>query len=353
MPGIGTTFRTETMTKMMNAPRPARLRPAMFGAICLALLPVSGALLLVPGLAQAQTAGDPAETRLRKLEAELRAVQRKVFPDGAGRTFGAEISAPTVGSSAPAPVAGPSPVTDLLTRLDAVEAQVKSLTAATEENQNRLAKLEARVAAVEPQPAANPLEAGAGAPAPVIPAVSQRPAPAPAAKAPVVAAPPSASAPAPAVVAPKPVGPSAERVAAVAAIERPVSEDKAEDEYSYGYRLWEAKFFPEAQQQLQHFAQAYPKHKRISYARNLLGRSYLDDNKPGTAAQWFVQNYLGDKQGDRAADSLLYLGVAMTRLKEAKRACTAFAEFKTTYPTEAAGRLKSQYEAATKAVTCN
>lgn len=346
---------------MIDANRPARLRAALLGALSFAALATPGALVLASGTAQAQTAGqagDPAETRLRKIEAELRAVQRKVFPDGAGRTFGAEITPPAVTGATPPSAPTATPVTDLLTRMDALEAQVRTLTATTEENQNRLAKLESRVSALEPQPGQVPVDS-TGAPVAATPtpvptptpaAVRPAPAPAPAAKpAPTPAAVP---APKPAAIA-APTGPSAERVAAVAAIERPVSDDKAEDEYSYGYRLWEAKFFPEAQQQLQHFVQTYPKHKRISYARNLLGRAYLDDNKPGTAAQWFVQNYLGDKQGDRAADSLLYLGVAMTRLKETKRACTAFSEFKTTYPAETTGRLKAQYEAASKAVTCN
>jgi TolA-binding protein len=92
----------------------------------------------------------------------------------------------------------------------------------------------------------------------------------------------------------------------------------------------------------------YPRHKRISYARNLLGRAWLDDGKPGTAAQFFLQNYLADKKGDRASDSLLYLGVAMTRIKDTKRACGAFQEFRATYPQDAEGRLKTQYEAATR-----
>jgi TolA-binding protein len=85
----------------------------------------------------------------------------------------------------------------------------------------------------------------------------------------------------------------------------------------------------------------------------LLGRAYLDDGKPGTAAPYFVQNYQANPRGDRAADSLLYLSVAMTRLKETKRACVALREFKQVYLLEAIGRLKSQYDAASQAVTCN
>ena len=141
--------------------------------------------------------------------------------------------------------------------------------------------------------------------------------------------------------------------AAVSAIEKPVSTDKGEDEYLYGYRLWEAKFFPEAVQQLKATTDKYPRHKRISHARNLLGRAWLDDGKPGTAAPVFLQNYQSDKAGDRAPDSLLYLAVAMTRLKETQRACVALAEFAEVYPQDATGRLATQHGAAKAAVKCN
>lgn len=293
--------------------------------------------------AYAQSAPESTDVRLRRLEAELRAVQRKVFPDGAGKTFAPEITAAGTRSTTAAPT--PTAVTDLLTRMDAIEAQLQRLTAASEENQNHLAKLEARLAALEvassPAPSAAPAAAQplAAGPSPATPAAvpAAKPVPKPSAAKPEMAKPDVSS----------------DRVAAVMAIEKPSTDDKGEDEYSYGYRLWEAKFFPEAQQQLLRVVQQYPRHTRISYARNLLGRAYLDDGKPGTAAQYFLQNYQADRKGDRAADSLLYLGVAMGRLKEEKRACVAFAEFRQTYPAELVGRLKSQYEAATKPVTCN
>lgn len=294
---------------------------------------------ILPVAVHAQAASpESTDARLRRIETELRAVQRKVFPDGAGKTFGPEIAATGAGSGASGTPAT-SAVTDLLARMDAVEAQMQRLTAQSEEAQNRLGKVEARLTALEP-PA--PVDLTATAPSAAVAAAA------------VPSAAKAVPAPAVAKAAPKPSSePSADRVAAVQAIPRPTSDDKGEDEYSFGYRLWEAKFFPEAQQQLQRYVTQYPKHARISYARNLLGRAYLDDNKPGTAAQWFVQNYLADKKGDRAADSLLYLGVAMTKLKETKRACAAFSEFKDTYPVETAGRLKAQYDAARNAVTCN
>lgn len=290
----------------------------------------------------AQTAPESTDVRLRRIEAELRAVQRKVFPDGAGKAFGPEITAPAGSPNAPAPT--PTAVTDLLTRMDSVEAQLQRLTAASEENQNHISKLESRLATLE---AARSAADSAVPPGPEVAVTSPVPS----------TSSTTAESLKPAKVTPKPAitkpEASPDRVAAVVAIEKPSTDDKGEDEYTYGYRLWEAKFFPEAQQQLLRVVQQYPRHARISYARNLLGRAYLDDGKPGTAAQYFLQNYQADRKGDRAADSLLYLGVAMSRLKEEKRACVAFAELRQTYPTEVAGRLKSQYEAAIKPVTCN
>ncbi|MFD2779994.1 hypothetical protein ACFS32_01290 [Novosphingobium pokkalii] len=112
---------------------------------------------------------------MRRLEAEVRALQRKVFPDGAGRTFGPEITATAPAATPPPPAVGATPLTDVLSRLDAVEAQLRQVTAATEENQNHLSKLDSRVSALEtaaappPAPAATPTDpavAPAATPAP-------------------------------------------------------------------------------------------------------------------------------------------------------------------------------------------
>ena len=317
------------------------------------LFPLVLAALVVPTLmpitAHAQSEGaETTEARLRRVEGQMRALQRKVFPDGAGKTFAPEI-APGDTTATLAPASGNAgALADVLSRMDAVEAQMKALTANGEDTQNRLGKLENRVGAVETA------QAGA-APPPPPPTVApsgdmMQPAP-PLKSARHLANGGSATMPDGTSAPSSPA--SADRSAAVAAIERPSSDDKGEDAYTYGYRLWEAKFFAESEAVLLDFVQQYPNHKRISYARNLLGRAYLDDNKPGASAQWFAQNYRADKAGDRAPDSLLYLAVAMTRLKETKRACIALGEFHQTYPTEADGRLKGQYDAVTKMVTCH
>ena len=140
--------------------------------------------------------------------------------------------------------------------------------------------------------------------------------------------------------------------AALAAIPRSLSGDNAEDEYTYGYRLWEAGFFAEARQQLTRFIELYPDHSRISYGRNLLGRAYLDDGRAKEAAPWFLRNYQAGKQGARAADSLLYLAETMITVGDANRACIALDEFYETYEALAIGRLSEQYGRNRQQVRC-
>lgn len=144
-----------------------------------------------------------------------------------------------------------------------------------------------------------------------------------------------------------------QRLAAVRSIDKPQSDDPGDDEYSYGFRLWEARFYSEAQEQLKLMINRYPSHDRISYARNLLGRAYLDEGKPRDAAIWFLQNYQKGKTGERAPDSLLNLVEAMRQQKDMRRACIALAELTSTYPREIAGRLQAQYIAAKSGVKCN
>lgn len=290
----------------------------------------------IPAQAQEGTAG---EIRLRKLEAEVRALQRQVFPGGDTKLFGQQAAnpAPAPAPATETPITPPAntALTDILARLSAVEAQNARLTAQIEELSNHVRQLDAAKAAA------------AAANAPVEQGVAPEPAPAP------TPAPVRASSAATPVAAPKPVAAPPSRVAAVKAIAKPSTGDAGEDEYTYGYKLWEARFFPEAQQQLKLYLDQYPKHKRVSYARNLLGRAYLDDGKPREAAPWFLQNYQADKKGARASDSLLYLSDAMIELKDINRACIALGEFADSYPADAAGRLKPAYDSIRAKVKCN
>ena len=90
--------------------------------------------------------------------------------------------------------------------------------------------------------------------------------------------------------------------------------DAAEQAYNAGYRLWNAGNFAEAATALEAAAARYPNSRWASWASNLHGRALLDDGKPAAAARVLLANYEGNPRGERAADSLFFLGQALTRL---------------------------------------
>lgn len=297
----------------------------------------------IPALAQ-----DNTEARLRKAEAEIRALQRTVFPGGDGRFFEPSISpnnGPAPTRTTPQTTARPSTtaLTDVLARLDAMELQLQRLTAKSEENTNALSALDARIAALETTGAARsvPTDSGevAGATQSNLEAMTGG-------SSEQASSDPAETEP------PAPTGPSAERLAGVQAITKPQTDDAGDDEYSYGFRLWNAGYFPEARQQLASFVEDYPSHPRITYGRNLLGRAFLDDGLPEEAARWFLRNYQADRTARRAPDSLLYLAESMIAMEDTRRACIALAEFGETYPAIATGRLADQYQSNLQKVTC-
>src|SRR3954462_10444899 len=95
-------------------------------------------LASVAAPAVAQRAESP-EKRIERLEQELRAVQRKVFPGGA--QVAPEIE-PQAVAGGPTGVPASSAVADLTARVDSLEAQLRELTGQSEQNGNRLRQME-------------------------------------------------------------------------------------------------------------------------------------------------------------------------------------------------------------------
>jgi len=285
-----------------------------------------GITILLTGLlfgAPATAQNVNVDQRVDRLEQEMRAVQRKVFPGGSARYFEPEIT-PETGPASPA-VITTSAVSDLIARVDALEASLANLTGQVEENGFRLKKIEDKIAAMA-EPAARLTGQGQG----------------PAASPPAADSPPQA-----AEAAPDP-----ERVAGVAAIVMPETGDRAEDAYIYGYRLWEAKYYPEAQAQLKKMVEEHPGHRRASFAQNLLGRAYLDDSKPALASVALYENYQKRPRGERAPDSLYYLSTALVQLGKKDDACRVLAEMQDVYPEVASGRLADRVASGKAAANC-
>lgn len=360
------------MTMGWSAPRKA--------AAALALAGIGAGGFAAPAMAQ-------DEARVRKLEAEVTALQRAVFPGGDQRFFPPEVTPGSQVQPASPAITPPSAtaLTDVLARLDSLEGQVSRLTAQSEEKDHQLTLLQKRfddaqaaLAAQSAPPGPPAADSAAVQPTGVIPVPSIDRGPVTAAsvetrsparsarRAAEAAAAGDADAESPRLAQPtKPAaraarqapvgaspGPSAARLAAVRGVVKPQTSDAGDDEYTYGFRLFGAGFYPEARQQLSLYLQKYPDHREVSFARNLLGRAYLDDGQPREAAKYFFDNYQSNKNGPRAADSLLNLADSMIAINDTGRACIALAEFGDTYPAIAGGRLKEQYDRTRSKVHC-
>jgi TolA-binding protein len=258
--------------------------------------------ILLIGIAATPAAAqrDPVEQRVNRLEQEMRAVQRRVFPDGRAQFVEPEIrpQAP----SGPAGVPAGDAISNLNARVDALESQLRSLTGQIEENDNRTRQLEREMTRLrsdlEGRLDRAERQAMPAEPPPIVPPT--RPAPA---------------APAPASTAPTGSVP-----------------DDPEEAYNAGFRLWNAGQHAEAQRALEAAAARHPNTRWTSWMRNLQGRAALDQGQPATAARILLANYQDNPRGERAADSLFFLGQALTRLNRRPEACRVYDELAQVYP---------------------
>jgi TolA-binding protein len=145
---------------------------------------------------------------------------------------------------------------------------------------------------------------------------------------------------------------SAARLALVKKVEIPATGNEVDDAYNYGYRLWEAKLYPEAQTQLKDVVAKWPQHRLASFAQNLLGRTYLDEGKPSLAAVAFYNNYKDRPSGARAPHSLMYMGVALDKLGRKADACKAFRELEEVYGDKAPQDVRTDAATAKTKAGC-
>lgn len=288
---------------------------------------MSLALLPAPALAQRQPA--TPEQRLDRLERQVQEVQRQVFPRGR--------PAATAGFS-DEPAATQSSVATLDQRLDALERQMSDILRQSEENGHRQQSLEADLAKLRTDQEAR------------IATLEQRVSDAAATSVPSAAATvePSATLPKltaktkPDIIEPKP-----------AATDAALGTDAGEDAYTAGFRLWETGKYDDAIATLRAFNSAYPKHRRVSYAKNLIGRAMLDKGDARGAAEAFLANYRSNSKGERAPDSLYYLGQSLMKLGQPGQACKAYAELDSVYGSKVRPDLQKQVTAAESEAKCS
>ena len=283
------------------------------------------AISLSPAIAQRRP--PTPEQRIDRLERQVRQVQRQVFPKGQ--------PADTAGLSDD-PAATQESVNGLNGRLDAVERQLADILRQAEENGNRVAQMEAEVARLRADQdrrlrAIETAPAGTEEPTDQSDQGDQ------------------------ADAAPPPTRPKIENGSAslTPATDTVSAPDPAEAAYDEGYQLWTAGKYDAAIRSLQAFTKKYPNHRRTSWAYNLAGRAMLDKGEARQAAEVLLANYRRDKNGERAQDSLFYLGQAVMKLGQPGQACKAYAELETVYAGQIRGPLKAALPNAKAEAKCS
>ena len=285
------------------------------------LFATAASLTIAPAAAQRRK--PTPEERIGQLEKQVRQVQKRVFPKGQ--------PADTAGFSDD-PAATQSAVSDLGGRIDALERQLAELIRASEENGQRLSVTEADLAKLRADQDSR-FRALETAPAPE--------------------AETGASAAEPDGVAESDV-PPAPRPKVETAVPRPArgTAEAGEEAYDQGFRLWEAKKYDQSITTLRAMASSFPGHRRVSWANNLAGRALLDKGQPRAAAEALLANYRADPKGERAPDSLFYLGKALVKLGQPTQACKAYAELSDVYGSTMRSALKAMIPAARAEAKC-
>ncbi len=291
------------------------------------------ALALLAGIAVPSLAQDVDPVRLDrrvgKLESEMKAVQRKVFPGGDPKFFEPEVAPPSPVIAEPVGTPASSAVSDLTQRVGELERQLQVLTGQVEANQYKVRQLEEaqaklrgdveyRLTTLEggPRPAVDPARAGPGAvPGPSVP---------PSVPGTAVAIKPPAK--------PVPATPEAMWKAAYANVT--------------------AKRWPDVATSMSDFLAANPKSPRAAQAQYWIGRSNAEQGQQGLAARAYLDGYKNYPRSDRAPDSLIGLAGAMTALNKPKDACRVLGELDSVYGETLTAGQKTEAKAARAKAKC-
>jgi len=300
---------------------------AILGAAVIALAPVAARDPVTP------------EQRIGRLEKQVRQMQRTLYPKGQ--------PADTAGFD-DAPAATQDSVNTMTTRIDALERQMAELVRTSEENGNRMSQMEADLARLraDSDTRLRAIENGA----------AQPPAATPDSGASADAA--TSDAPPPAEVADGPPPPSRPKVesggrGSNSSVAPTAGLTGAEAAYDTGYKLWQAGKYDSAYSSLTKMAKDYPDSRRVSWAYNLAGRAQLDKGDYRAAAETLLTNYRRDPKGERAQDSLFYLGQSLVKLGQPSQACKAYAELEDVYAKRVRPDLKQLLTPAKAEARCH
>ena len=318
----------------------------------IAAMLVAALMLGTAWIAHAQTVPQ-LENRIEKLEKQVRAVQRRVF-SGDDVYFNSGSAVETPGTAVGAGPGGePNLLADLQIRLSALERQLRELTGRVEEQgfqarqmeteltrfredvEFRLAQLERGDSQPSLQPSAPALQGDAAVGGPNNVALPRPSPPAPAQSAPAPAPPQQPQ--------PQPQAQSEPQPQPAATTPQALFED--------AFSALRRGDYADAQAGFQDFLRQYPQDPLASNAQYWLGRSFFVRRDYGRAAGAFLTSYQDYPDGEKAADSLLDLGVTLIELDQKEDACAAFDQFQQSFPT-ASDRLRQRLESERARAGC-
>lgn len=270
------------------------------------------------------------EERIERLEKQVNQVQRRVYGKQPVDTAGYVLD----------PAVTQSDLSNVTARLDSIERQLADLVRTSEENSNRVATMEAELFRLKAEAERRPPPSETNEREPQDAATGDD-----GAQVPVRGGGPkyenrADDNPPPPVIRPVPRGDS-NFVAA------------GEEAYDVGYQLWTQKKYDQAITALRAMASSFPGHRRVSWANNLAGRALLDKGQYRAAAEALLANYRADPRGERAADSLYYLGQASAKLGQPSQACKAYSELENVYGATMRSELARLLPAAKSQAKCN
>lgn len=284
--------------------------------------------------------GQTVEDRLLQLEREMQNLERKVYRNDQAPS-GYQVTSPQLAQNNSNP--GGYAVQD---RMNGLEQQMNSLTGQIEELQNRVAQLTNRLdkLTTDLEFRISQLEGGQGGRPPGQVAggnFGNTPPGAP----PRIPAPPPAVAGNPTplndgVLRPPPPGqsgyqpsvPPANPGGQQQATAPPPAGGSPEQQYQAAFDLMTAHNYPAAEAAMRAFVQRNPKHALASNAQFWLGETFYVRNDYQNAAVAYADGYKNYPKGNKAPDTLLKLGMALSAQKKDQDACAVYDRLTKEFP---------------------
>ena len=356
---------------MLRVTRPFAVSVAA-GALFACLMPI-GALAQNPGIQELLN-------RVDRLQRELTTLQRQVYQGKAPPA--------ATGQPVPAAPAPPDPRTAARhsIRIAQLEGEISRLTGKLEEFDFTLRRIEGRLdklvvdldqrltaleggapppASAEPPPLASPnanlplrpswpSEPTTAAPPPAPPAGTVPPPPGVLGTIPKDLAVTKPRGPANVPTAPPPASATPPATASEAPSQPPASLPPGTPQSQYDYALslmLKQQDFARAEQALRAFVRQHPQDKLTGNAQYWLGETYYVRQSYQDAAFAFAEGYQRYPKSGKAPDSLLKLGMSLSRMAKPREACTAFSRFLSKYP-KANARLKARIDRERRKAKC-